>query len=568
MKKVKTCSNDKPYITSQLKKLIRIKLNLLKSGKTSEANSLRKHIKKEIRKSASSYYKCKVQDLFSTKPKQWYNRIKKICGKTHNNIDFHFQEDPSVTANDLNRFLSSIVQNLPPLSFDTPYDLCSLNFPVISPSDVEAKIKNIKKCSTCPLDIPIVLIKAFADNLSEPLSLLFNEITSTGKFPNCWKLGFITPVKKKGNNQDFNGVRPITLTPVFSKLYESFLAEWLKVKVIPNVDQRQFGNLRSTSTTHYLVHLMDTICKTLEKPNTWLNVIAVDLQKAFDLINHNILLEKLSNDFQVDPYLIRIIASFLSNRTQVVKYLNVYSDPLPIYNGVPQGTLLGPILFLTMINNLGVYFPDRWKFVDDLTVLETCSKNSKSNPMYILESISAEALTDDMKVNPLKSTVLTINFLKTPPSFSCPIPPEMSVTTMKLLGVTISSDLKWDCHINDILKRANAAFSLLKLLKKFKCPKSHCLRIFLSFVRPTLEYACPVWHPGISIELSDRIEAVQKRCLRIIFNEGKVPYISLLRRANLVTLKERRAKITLRFANNALHNPRTTPLFPGQYSPL
>jgi hypothetical protein len=102
--------------------------------------------------------------------------------KTNNNIDFHFQEDPSVTANDLNRFLSSIVQNLPPLSFDTPYDLCSLNFPVISPSDVEAKIKNIKKCSTCPLDIPIVLIKAFADNLSEPLSLLFNEITSTVNF--------------------------------------------------------------------------------------------------------------------------------------------------------------------------------------------------------------------------------------------------------------------------------------------------------------------------------------------------------------------------------------------------
>jgi hypothetical protein len=157
--------------------------------------------------------------------------------------------------------------------------LCSLNFPVISPSDVEAKIKNIKKCSICPLDILIVIIKAFADNLSEPLSLLFNEITSTGKFPNCWKLGFITPVKNKGNNQDFDGVHPITLTPVFSKLYESFLAEWLKVKIIPNVGQRQFRNLRSTSTTHYLVHLMGTICNTLEKPNTWLNVIAVDLQK-------------------------------------------------------------------------------------------------------------------------------------------------------------------------------------------------------------------------------------------------------------------------------------------------
>ena len=82
---------------------------------------------------------------------------------------------------------------------------------------------------------PIVLIKAFADILSKSLSVLFHEINSTGKSPDCWKLGFITPVKKKVSEQDFAGVRPITLTPVFSKLYESFLTDWLKVKIIPNV---------------------------------------------------------------------------------------------------------------------------------------------------------------------------------------------------------------------------------------------------------------------------------------------------------------------------------------------
>ena len=141
-------------------------------------------------------------------------------------------------------------------------------------------------------------------------------------------------------------------------------------------------------------------------------------------------------------------------------------------------------------------------------------QKSKSNSMDILESISDEAVASDMRVNPSKSTALTISFLKIPPSFSCPIPPEMSVNTMKLLGVSISSDLEWYCHVNDFLKRTKSAFSLLKLLNKFKCPKLQRLRIFLSFVRPTLEYACPVWHPGMSNELSDRIEAFQKRYFR------------------------------------------------------
>ena len=108
----------------------------------------------------------------------------------------------------------------------------------------------------------------------------------------------------------------------------------------------------------------------------------------------------------------------------------------------------------------------------------------------------------------------------------------MSINTTKLLVVTISSDIKWDCPVNELLKRTSTAFSLLELSNKFKRHKFHYLRIFLSFVGPTLEYACPVGHSGISNKVSNRIEAVQKRCLRIILNEGTVPYISLLWRVN------------------------------------
>ena len=127
--------------------------------------------------------------------------------------------------------------------------------------------------------------------------------------------------------------------------------------------------------------------------------------------------------------------------------------------------------------------------------------------------------------------IMPICFLKSSPCFLNPIPPEMYVSSVKLLGVTISSNLKWDIHVKDIIHKANASIALLKLLNKYSVPPSHSLRLYMSFVCPHLEYACPVWHPGISREESDKIESKQKRALRIIFKEGKVPYSLLLKKS-------------------------------------
>ena len=198
-------------------------------------------------------------------------------------------------------------------------------------------------------------------------------------------------------------MRPITLTPVFSKLYEGFLCDWLKIK---RIDIRQFGNLRKTFTAHYLVHLIHTILSELEKPNVWLNLDLVDFQKAFDLVDHNILIRLLHDDFEIDPLLVNIVISFLSNRSQVVKYKNTFSNSLPRYCGIPQRTLLGPLLFLVMINEIGKELPQRWKYVDDLSILEVCHRNIKSDPVEILTQCSDESKNLNMTVNPTKSQIM------------------------------------------------------------------------------------------------------------------------------------------------------------------
>ena len=130
------------------------------------------------------------------------------------------------------------------------------------------------------------------------------------------------------------------------------------------------------------------------------------------------------NEFKVPHFLVNIIASFLSNRSQVVKYKNVYSDSLPISCGVPQGTLLGPLLFLVMINNLANESADRWKFVDDMSLLEKCRRNIKSSAMEILEDVASEAAQSKMKVNSQNYNIMTLSFLKSKPSFTTPIPNE------------------------------------------------------------------------------------------------------------------------------------------------
>ena len=218
-------------------------------------------------------------------------------------------------------------------------------FPTVSLSEIERGIDKLRKTSFCPLDIPLPLIRAFGDFLSKPLSVLFNEITKSRQIPTIWKQSFITPLKKKNGKPGFEGVRPITLTSIFSKLYKGFLADLLKEKILPLTDLKQFGNLKSTSTSHYLVSLIDHIGKILKKPNSWLNSMSIDLQKAFDLVNHNILIEKLEKEFNIDPLLVKLVASFLTNRSQVVKYQNHYSNPLPIYNGTPRNSPRPPPFF-------------------------------------------------------------------------------------------------------------------------------------------------------------------------------------------------------------------------------
>ena len=199
-------------------------------------------------------------------------------------------------------------------------------------------------------------------------------------------------------------------------------------------------------------------------------MISIDPQKVFDRVNPTILIDKLVSELNVDALVVKLVASFLTNRSQVVKYQNHYSNSLPVRNGILHGSLLGLLLFSVMINSLAKEFSDRWKFGDDLTFVETCFRNLISDPMSILNEIGDQALELDMTDNPSKSMIMQTYFLIFSTYFLNPIPAKISVSSFKLLGVTISSNLKWDICINDIFHIVNVSITLLKLLNKLCAP--------------------------------------------------------------------------------------------------
>ena len=384
------------------------------------------------------------------------------------------------------------------------------NPPLLKDYDVYMKIKSAKKPkSGTPSDIPRELIQEFSPEIATPLAKIYNQMFSSGEWPNHWKLEHVVPIGKVTCPQTEDDLRPISLTPFFSKVAEHFVVGWLLNYVGDKIDHRQYGGLKGNGTTHYLIEFLNFILQHLDD-NNQIAVLAcfVDFQKAFNRQDHNLLIEKLS-DLDVPGWLLRIVVAFLSNRSMVVNYKGCQSSVKPLPGGGPQGTILALLLFLILINDMG--FSNQMKddavaknlkeihlkFVDDLSIAEsidlqkillkvpdnvrtlpdtyqdrTCHilPHTESKVYHQLQEVKRYANENSMKINLNKTQLMTFNPCKTidfSPQFVLDDQPIMAVKEKRLLGLTIRSDLKWSSHISYMLSRAyKRLWIFLVLLKK------------------------------------------------------------------------------------------------------
>ena len=250
------------------------------------------------------------------------------------------------------------------------------------------------------------MLKEFIPELTTPVTSIFNLILSTSTYPEQWVKEYHTPIPKAPIPESEDQLRNIALTSFFSKAFESFIFEWLWPYISPNLDPGQFGGIPGSSITHYIIRLTHFILSNLDE-NTPIAVLAalVDFSKAFNRMNHNILIDTLSK-LGVPGWLLKLVIAYLTKQKMVVRYKGVTTEEQDMPGGSPQGTLLGMFLFIVQINDAGkssdeIRIPknldenkdeERMKFVNDLTLLETinlktklCSNIDKSGPLNFHE---------------------------------------------------------------------------------------------------------------------------------------------------------------------------------------
>ena len=372
-----------------------------------------------------------------------------------------------------------------------------------------------------------------------------NKTLEEGHIPDDWRSAFISAIFKKGARKLAENYRPISLTSIVCKLMESLIKEHVVAHLIENnlISLKQFGFISGRSTVTQLLHYLDIIIENMVQGDVT-DVIYLDFAKAFDTVPHQRLLAKLES-YGIEGDTLKWINAFLSNRTQVVKVNGEESFSAPVLSGIPQGSVLGPLLFVIYINDL----PEAVKssvflFADDTKLFRKIASEDDSKKLQ--EDINAlDEWTKKwlLKFNADKCHVLTVGKLedtKHTHRYQISSKELEHVFNEKDLGVVFDTELTFDEHITSKVNKANAIMGLIRRTFTF-LDAGFFKKLYVAFVRPHLEYAQPVWAPHLK-KYVDMIEKVQMRATKLVDGFGSLSYEDRLRRLELPTLVYRRAR--------------------------
>ena len=574
-----------PWISNEILEAIHDKDRLLSKAKRTNnqydwivARRRRNEVKNMTKHAKSNFIKDNLNEYQNDSKKFWKSLSDILPSKSTKNLQKIFLKDSSnnqiiddkIAANMMNDFFTSIGPNLAK-NMTEPWvytgDECPNNIQDIRTNSPEVMkyLQEIDttKASAVPNLASKILKPAFI-KLVDQLTFIFNLCFAANTFPGDWKIATIVPLPKEGDLSQCTNYRPISLLPMPGKILEHIIHNRISTFCEENtiLNENQGGFRKNHSTISTVASFTDNLYEALNNKEISIATF-IDFSKAFDTVNHKILLQKMSK-IGVKGNTKFLLQNYLENRTQTTCINGVDSDPAIISCGVPQGSVLGPLLFLIYINDLCNVIQNcsSYLYADDTVIV--------ANAPNILEARIQSQNDLDNLASWCKCNKLSINIKKTKsmvvgtrsmvkkhtavPRLKISGTPLEYVFQYKYLGVTIDEILSFNAHLNNTIKLvAHKIFLLHKI--KYYITENAAIKIYKSMIIPYIDYGDIFYLKSNAIQVK-KLQTLQNRALRICYDRPNVPTNMLHQSAQIPKLIPRREAHLLNFMFKSKNNPK------------
>ena len=505
----------------------------------------RNKINIEIRKSKSKYYQQKIEECEKTNPKATWRLINSLTGTSYKSnyvTEIELDNGSVVSGSDLSEAFNDYFINIGPKlaaestsnstnDVDKYLKISKLNLPFfnfgnLSTENVLSTLKHLQTSKSTGLDnIPAKMLKIAAHVLAPSLTYIFNVSLSTGIFVDDWKDARVNPIYKEGSRRNIGNYRPISILPIISKVFEKEVFRQLYEYFNENslLSKFQSGFRPGYSTLSALIQMCDSWFENMDNGKLT-GVVFLDIRKAFDSIDHEILLKKLKF-YGVVGTEYDWFQSYLTNRYQQTFLNGFLSKKKKIICGIPQGSILGPLLFLIYINDLPNYLESTVPclYADDTQVFASSQDTSE-----LADKLNSDLVNimDWLTVNKLQSHAKKTKFMLVGSAYNLSISNDVtssiminnniieSVRSQKCLGVDLDNRLAFDIYIENICRKICSGIGVIRRIKPF-VPLRSLRMLYKALIQPYFDYCSPLWDTCGKV-LKDKLQVVQNRAARIL----------------------------------------------------